>query len=132
MNRIDLSAHTHIEDMDGVRYLVTTNHGVSVEWPYSKTEFWSDEYSGDWIRGNDTPDDWLNWDCWCIPLTDVAPVYAYIEGEPWCCPFGISILCSFGDHRYGRIDKLHRRAAAVCDVAEQFRLLHGELREARG
>lgn len=127
MNRIDLSAHTRIEDMNGVRKLVTTSHEIACPWPRR-------EEIGTVVT-------WLeDKRCWCIPLTAVAPVYEFVNGEPWARAV----------FQYGQVGRvydcgiqvvpggpmeweyyMHRRAAVVCDTTEQFRALHGELKEAR-
>ncbi len=131
MDRIDLSAETWIEDMYGWRYLVTENLTISIDWPERYVEgACTNPSDSDWFEmGLD--EDWGASVIWRIPLTDAAPAYEYRQGEPWTCPFMTAIYCGFGDPGYGRTDLLHRRAAAVCDGAEQFRVLHAALKEAR-
>ncbi len=147
-NRVDLSAHTHIEDMDGVRYLVTTRKGISVEWieMYEGwTQYWNETFSE--YMGCQSIESLFDADKWRILLTDVAPVYAYAEGEPWAQAENHIIICGlpFWDwsDRAGEctttlekveaeeLGLLHRRAAQVVATGETFRLFHGELREAR-
>ncbi len=119
-NRIDLSAHTWIEG----RKLYTRSDEVARPWPRR-------EEVGTVVT-------WLeDKRCWCIPLTDVAPVYEYHEGEPWARADIQMIICGPTDamplpRTWAGEVVLHRRAAAVCDGAEQFRALHAALKEARG
>ena len=129
MNRIDLSAHTHIEDMDGVRYVVTTLKGVHAEWSQEETGVWIHTA---WrkllgLKGTIYEDYPIR----RILLTDVAPVYGYVEGEPW---FGVwGGHWSIGMGRPGNNLKrvFHRRVAIVCDRPDQFQALFEELKEAR-
>ena len=78
---------------------------------------------------------------WRILLTDVAPVYEYCEGEMWVSASyefladdESGVLLMGGAAVIEIVDTLdaevflHRRAAIVCDGAEQFRALY----EARG
>ncbi len=144
-NRIDLSADTHIEDMDGRRYLVSVRPSDAVEWlqiPWSEGEYQGPQ--GRWIEDG-VPEEWdtldgdtiMSFAEYRILLTDVAPVYAYVEGEMAVylalrnAPMElVPASAAFVGDMIGII--MHRRAAAVCDGAEQFRLFHGELQEARG
>ncbi len=146
-NRIDLSADTHIETMDGRWYLITENLTISIDWPERHVEgACCNPSDGDWFEmGLD--EDWGASVIWRILLTDVAPVYECVDGEPWAIDEGHIILCGlvfwdWDDMRGEKIcrgplpeyytDRLmHRRAAAVCDGAEQFRALHAALKEAR-
>ena len=160
-NRIDLSAHTWIEDMPVTqgpvaieckhgydhcpicdapkRYLITKIRGVMIDWPEAAIELTVVE-SGDMNYGIAIYALADGWSC-RIPLTDVAPVYAYVEGEPWAAEaeaenIGTQISCGSRvikpmNSDWERFSLMHRRAVAVCDTAEQFRALHGELKEAR-
>ncbi len=113
-DRIDLSAHTWIE---GGR-IHTTSEEVSCAWDLNDIEIdpGVDECSAS--------------------LTDVAPVYEYRKNEAWlfidCFGF-VSLGDSESAHLPDTPDAiwLQRRAAAVCDGAEQFRALHAALKEAR-
>ena len=123
-NRIDLSGTARIEVIDGRRCLVTTSHEVTAAW----------EGCGNGMRTNHRTGDHF------IPLTDVAPVYEYQPGEPW-----IRAMYQYSTHYLiydcgimpvaGGLTEweyyMHRRAAAVCDGAEQFRALHAALKEVR-
>ena len=131
-NRIDLSAHTHIEDMDGVRYLVTTSRGVAVEW--MGLSDYRLGHHGRWARLGASVASLVATSIreWRIPLTAVAPVYAYSKGEMWAASFGDFIRCgSAVSMALGYDHVLHRRSAAVCDSGKTFRLFHEELKEAR-
>ncbi len=149
-NRIDLSADTHIETVDGVRYLVTSNHVVTSSWLAICNDDVEITVSGAWFHGVDVRvTDGFLWywngsheemriaDAARIPLTVVAPVYEYREGERW------SAIGEFDGRECIYLDSgcleaiepddavLRDRAAAICDGAEQFRALHRELKEAR-
>ncbi len=73
---------------------------------------------------------------WRIPLTDVAPVYEYREGERWSAIGEFDGReCIYLDSGYLEAIEpddavLRDRAAAVCDGTEQFRALHAALKEA--
>ncbi len=112
-NRIDLSAHTWIEN----RRLYSRSEEVVAGW----------KNLPGFVKWKETVS-------WSIFLTAVAPVYEYREGEPFVAPArGTNALfCSIESTSYGSYDKMHRRAAIVCDTAEQFRALHAALKEARG
>ncbi len=62
-------------------------------------------------------------------------MYEYVEGEPWVgIPITPDVECSIGvgvTLPWDNALRIHRRAAIVCDGAEQFRLFHEELKEAR-
>ena len=132
MNRVDLSADTRIEDMGGVRCLVTDDDRVAIQWPrYALQYRWDvirDAWFGSPIFKMGAPE-------YRIPLTAVAPVYEYVEGEPWVgIPITPDVECSIGvgvTLPWDNALRIHRRAAIVCDGAEQFRLFHEELKEAR-
>ncbi len=135
---IDLSAHTHTEDMDGRRYLVTTDIGTAIAWPMGATECGC-EYGSGWEWQDDLDgEEWGSSEAWRIPLTDVVPVYEYRESERW------SAIGEFDGRECIYLDwgcleaiepddaVLRDLAAMVCEGPEQFRALHRELKEARG
>ncbi len=137
-DRIDMSADTRIEDMDGRRCLVTTNGAVAYDWSYSGESLY---LLRGWEDGIVLDDDDI--EMWRILLTDVAPVYEYREGGPCVYVWWVYLM----DCKVWTVELstdpdisqeleagsfvMHRRAAAVCDGAEQFRALHRELKEAR-
>ncbi len=137
MDRIDLSRDTWIETMDGVRYLVTENLTISIEWPERYVEgACTNPSDSDWFEmGLD--EDWGASVIWRIPLTDASPVYEHREGEEglriWASMDCVALMdASTSPMSVERLAVyLHRRAAIVADTAEQFRALHGELKEAR-
>ena len=133
-NIIDLSANTRIEDMDGVRCLVTDDDQVAIQWPrYALQYRWDvsrDPWFGSLIFKAGVSE-------YRIPLTDVAPVYEWVSEEMWvyvdsddCIRLGDS-SDSLPTEALSDVVWFHRRAAIVCDTAEQFRALYEELKEAR-
>ncbi len=141
MNRIDLSAHCHIEDMDGRRYLVTTDDEAAWQWrKLEGLEVWAfdEKVAGikRWANVIKFRHPFSEGGEWRILLTDVAPVYEFPEnGEPWVglnTYLGVThLICGVDSPGGKRYMAMHRRAAAVCDGAEQFRALHAALKEAR-
>lgn len=134
MDRVDLSAHTRIEMVDGVWYLITENLTVAIDWPEKHTEGGpSNPDSAEWFEmGLD--EDWGASVIWRIPLTAVAPAYEYRVGEPWAASHNEMITCGPPDamtipYTFDGEIALHRRATMVCDTAEQFRALHAALME---
>ena len=132
MTRVDLSADTRIETMDGVRYLVTEELTISIDWPERYVEgACTNPSDGDWFEmGLD--EDWGASVIWRIPLTDVAPVYEYREGES-SISFGqhhhlVFCLCLTKTPKRPDTCFLHRRAALVCDTAEQFRAFYDAIK----
>lgn len=109
-NRIDLSADTWIEN----GWLYTTTRDVRSFWP-GDVECTS---SGGWR----------------IPLTACREIYRYREGEP-CVSFGPHhhlVFCLWPTTAKKRQDRgviyLCRRAATVCDTAEQFRAFYDAIK----
>ena len=163
-NRTDLSAHTWIEDMPVTygtvavecehgydhcptcdapkKYLVSRSKSVVIDWALTEMELGDLGTNGMVWFSAVLDDDWVNADLYRIPLTDVAPVYAYVEGEPACY---VDPYADDGEGQIVCIDGVlttwfkeaqehclsARRAAMVCDTVEQFRVLHGELKGAR-
>lgn len=133
-DRIDLSTDTWIEN--GCLY--TTNIAVAVSWPMGKTDCGC-EYSSGWEWQDDLDgEEWGSSEAWRISLTACWEIYRYHEGEPglriWLYMDCVALM--YPDTRpfavSGIMVALHRRAAIVCDTAEQFRALYAALKEARG
>ena len=134
--RVELSRDTHIEDMDGVRYLVTTSGANAYPWRGHGCQA-RILLDGDWETTCQSR--WWMYREWRIPLTDVAPVYAYVEGEPCLCVVWSDYYQAYivtcpatpddEDSDDSTIICFARRAAIVCDTAEQFRALHAALKD---
>ena len=131
MTRIDLSAHTHIEDMDGVRYLVATRPPIVAEWEGFAAEY-RNAASVNWLLSHGEDVHESPGREWRIPLTAVAPVYAYIEGEQWAGFVRGMLICGSSVAYTGNAEALfHRRVTNVCDSTKQFRQFFHALKEAR-
>ncbi len=132
-NHTDLSAHTRIEEMDGRLYLVTKLRVVAVAWEGRDVEVAVRMNKFVPLQGTLHSKNGVETR---ILLTAVAPVYEYREGEPWVSVnegsvSSVILWAGSWPRIAGWPVSFHRRAAIVCDTAEQFRTLYEELKEAR-
>ena len=139
-NRTDLSAHTRMElSIDGVPYLVTTIKSIASQWP--RDRMWIGTAFNGWstLPRRHVLRDGANYR---VSLFVVAPVYEYREGEACLCVVWSDYYQAYivtcpatpddEDSDDSTIICFARRAAIVCDTADQFGALHAALKEARG
>ena len=126
--RLDLSSETFIDTMDGVRYLVTTEPEVKIAW--TKIESWQRDFRGEWKQYPETIEV-VYWREWRIPLTACWDIYRYREGEPGIVLTPLrtwALSPAMAKWARNLTYSLHRRAAIVCDSAEQFRAFYDAIK----
>ncbi len=122
-SRTDLNAHTWIEGGK----IHTTCSEVAASW-VNREGVDTKCHDFKWRDGS-KQDRWGVIDEYNISLTDVAPVYEYQRGEPWAAYYSVwaDIHCGIVEELPEGTIIMARRAAIVCDTAEQFKALFNEL-----